>query len=118
MRCLPLHDAWVVLQQSNEDIGPSFAKYVLENEHLYGFTDIEMAYLAGAFFGAGTETVRHLSFFLILYIDLRWQTAIAICTVLMAAAHFPEEQARVQDELDEVIGRKRGSSCFFRIAIL
>ncbi|KAG1732084.1 cytochrome P450 [Suillus occidentalis] len=76
--------------QSNEDIGPSFAKYVLENEHLYGFTDIEMAYLAGAFFGAGTET-----------------TAMAICTVLMAAAHFPEEQARVQDELDEVIGRKR-----------
>ncbi|KIK33080.1 hypothetical protein CY34DRAFT_18610 [Suillus luteus UH-Slu-Lm8-n1] len=50
-----------------------------------------MAYLAGAFFGAGTET-----------------TAMAICTVLMAAAHFPEEQARVQDELDEVIGRKRG----------
>ncbi|KAG1735462.1 cytochrome P450 [Suillus occidentalis] len=76
--------------QNNEDIGPSFAKYILENERLYGFTEIEMAYLAGAFFGAGTET-----------------TAMAICTVLMAAAHFPDEQARVQDELDEVIGRKR-----------
>ncbi|KAG2750599.1 cytochrome P450 [Suillus brevipes Sb2] len=76
--------------QSNEDIGPSFAKYVLENEHLYGLTEIQMAYLAGAFFTAGTET-----------------TAVAICTVLMAAAHFPDEQARVQEELDEVIGRKR-----------
>ncbi|KAG1732088.1 cytochrome P450 [Suillus occidentalis] len=76
--------------QSNEDIGSSFTKHILENEHLYGLTEIEMAYLAGAFFAAGTET-----------------TAVAICTVLMAAAHFPEEQAKVQDELDEVIGRKR-----------
>lgn len=76
--------------QSNEDIGPSFAKYALENGHLYGLTETEMAYLAGTFFGAGTET-----------------TAVAICTVLMAAAHFPEEQAKVWDELDAVIGRKR-----------
>ncbi|KAG1743392.1 cytochrome P450 [Suillus lakei] len=77
-------------QMRNEEIGPSFAKYILENEHLYGLTEIEMAYLAGAFFGAGTET-----------------TAVAICTVLMAAARYPEEQAEVQDELDAVIGRER-----------
>ncbi|KAG2069375.1 cytochrome P450 [Suillus decipiens] len=76
--------------QSDEDIGPSFSKYMLENEHLYGLTEIEMAYLAGSFFGAGTET-----------------TTIAICTVLMAAAHFPEEQAKVQAELDAVIGQER-----------
>lgn len=76
--------------QSNEDIGPSFAKHILENGHLYGLTEIEMAYLAGGFFGAATET-----------------TAVAICMVLMAAAHFPDEQVRVQDELDGVIGRKR-----------
>ncbi|KAG2350129.1 cytochrome P450 [Suillus weaverae] len=76
--------------QSNVDIGPSFAKHILENEHLYGLTEIELAYLAGAFFGAGTET-----------------TAMAICTVLMAAARFPEEQAKVQAELDAVIGRER-----------
>ncbi|KIK44576.1 hypothetical protein CY34DRAFT_10983 [Suillus luteus UH-Slu-Lm8-n1] len=81
--------------QSNADIGPSFTKHILENGHLYGLTEIEMAYLAGALFGAGTET-----------------TAVAICTVLMAAAHFPEEQAKVQDELDAVIGRKRGNSGF------
>ncbi|KAG2049583.1 cytochrome P450, partial [Suillus hirtellus] len=76
--------------QRNEDIGPSFSKHLLENGHLYDLTDMEMAYLAGGFFGAGTET-----------------TATAICTVLMAAAHFPEEQAKVQAELDAVIGRER-----------
>lgn len=86
--------------QSNEDIGPSFAKHILENGHLYGLTEIEMAYLAGGFFGAATET-----------------TAVAICTVLMAAAHFPDEQVRVQDELDEVIGRKRGNSGFFALQL-
>ncbi|KAG1890766.1 cytochrome P450 [Suillus subluteus] len=76
--------------QSNEDIGPSFAKHNLENGHLYGLTEIEMAYLAGVLFGAATDT-----------------TSVAICTVLMAAAHFPEEQAKVQAELDAVIGRER-----------
>ncbi|KAG2350125.1 cytochrome P450, partial [Suillus weaverae] len=74
----------------NEDIGPSFAKYIIENGHLYGLTETEMAYLTGAFFGAGTEP-----------------TALAICTVLMAAAYFPEEQAKVQAELDAVIGREQ-----------
>jgi hypothetical protein len=85
----------------------------LENGHLYGLTEIEMAYLAGGVFGAATETVKCCSFFPDLYIDMRWQTAVAICTILMAAAHFPDEQVRVQDELDEIIGRKRGNSGFF-----
>ncbi|KAG1890767.1 cytochrome P450 [Suillus subluteus] len=76
--------------QSNVDTGPSFSKYILENGHLYGLTEIEMAFLAGALFGAGTET-----------------TAVAIGKVLMAAAHFPEEQAKVQAELDAVIGLER-----------
>ncbi|KAG1792202.1 cytochrome P450 [Suillus plorans] len=80
----------VKLQMRNEDIGPSFSKYILENGHLYDLTEMEIAYLSGSFFGAGTET-----------------TATAICTVLMAAAHFPEEQAKVQAELDAVIGRER-----------
>jgi hypothetical protein len=42
--------------------------------------------------------------------DIKYQVATAICTVLMAAACFPEEQAKVQAELDTVIGRHRGSS--------
>ncbi|KAG1746566.1 cytochrome P450 [Suillus paluster] len=76
--------------QSNVDIGPSFAKYMLESGHLYGLSEAEMSSLAGAFFGAGSNT-----------------TSVAICTVFMAAACFPEEQAKVQAELDAVIGRNR-----------
>ncbi|KAG2119848.1 cytochrome P450 [Suillus discolor] len=76
--------------QSDKDIGPSFAKYMLENIHLHGLTEIEMAFLGGAFFVAGSST-----------------TSAAISTVLMAAACFPEEQAQVQAELDMVIGRHR-----------
>jgi cytochrome P450 len=76
--------------EKNEDIGPSFSKYLLENENLYGLTDIEMAHVSGSLFGAGTDT-----------------TAVAVCTVLMAAAHFPEEQAKVQAELDAIIGREQ-----------
>ncbi|KAG0700990.1 cytochrome P450 [Suillus ampliporus] len=64
--------------QSNVNIGPSFAKHMLESSDLYGLTEAEMAALAGAFFGAGSST-----------------TAVAVCTVLMAAACFPEEQAIV-----------------------
>ncbi|KAG1842974.1 cytochrome P450, partial [Suillus subalutaceus] len=76
--------------QNDEDISPSFSKYILENGSLYDLTETEMVYLAGTFFGAGNET-----------------TAAGICTVLMAAAHFPEEQAKAQAKLDAVIGRER-----------
>jgi len=43
------------------------------------------------------------------FAETRSQTAVAISTVLMAAACFPEEQAKVQAEIDAVIGRHRGS---------
>ncbi|KAG0695265.1 cytochrome P450 [Suillus ampliporus] len=76
--------------KSNADIGPSFAKHMLESGHIYGLSQREMASLTGSFFGAGSTT-----------------TAAAICTVFMAAACFPEEQAKVQAELDAVIGRHR-----------
>ncbi|KAG2030769.1 cytochrome P450 [Suillus americanus] len=79
--------------QSNVNVGPSFAKYMLEHDNLYNLTEIKKAFLGGALFGAGSDS-----------------TAVAICTVLMAAACFPEEQAKVQVELDTVIGRHRGSS--------
>jgi cytochrome P450 len=52
-----------------------------------------MAYLAGSLFGAGADT-----------------TAVAIMVVIMAAACFPKAQAKVQEELDTVIGRDRGRS--------
>ncbi|KAG2142378.1 cytochrome P450 [Suillus clintonianus] len=75
---------------SNVDAGPSFAKYALENVKFLGLTEMEIASLAGTFFTAGSDT-----------------TALAICTVLMAAACFPEEQAKVQAEIDVVVGRNR-----------
>ncbi|KAG1814247.1 cytochrome P450 [Suillus subaureus] len=77
-------------QISNVDVGPSFAKYMLEHDNLYNLTETEKAFLGGALFGAGSDS-----------------TATAICTVLMAAACFPKEQAKVQVELDTVIGRHR-----------
>ncbi|KAJ8587525.1 cytochrome P450 [Rhizopogon salebrosus TDB-379] len=76
--------------QGDADVGPSFTRHMLENDRLHGLTEIEMAFLAGIFFGGGSET-----------------TSAAICTVLMAAASFPEEQAEVQAELDAIIGRHR-----------
>ncbi|KAG2141066.1 cytochrome P450 [Suillus clintonianus] len=76
--------------QNNVDIGPSFTKYMLENSDLHGLTEDETAFLGGSLFRAGSNT-----------------TTSVICTVLMAAACFPEEQAKVQAELDAVIGRHR-----------
>ncbi|KAG1728988.1 cytochrome P450 [Suillus paluster] len=77
-------------QMSNVEIGPSFMKYMLENRDVHGLTDPETAFLAGAFFGAGSDTI-----------------AAGICIVLLAAVCFPEEQTQVQAELDAVIGRHR-----------
>jgi hypothetical protein len=87
---------------------------MLENEDVYGLTKLEMACLAGDFFAAGVDTVSGLlaMFPETQMTEIRCQTAMAICTVLMAAARFPEEQAKVQAELDAVIGRYRGSSIF------
>ncbi|KAG0697092.1 cytochrome P450 [Suillus ampliporus] len=76
--------------QNNVDIGPSFVKYALESNDPYGLTEAEMAAVAGGLFGGGSTT-----------------TPVAVCTVLMAAACFPDEQAIVQAELDAVIGRHR-----------
>jgi cytochrome P450 len=76
--------------QSNVDIGPSFMRHMLEDNQSHGLTETEVAFLGGALFGAGLDT-----------------TSISICTVLVAAASFPEEQAKVQAELDAVVGRHR-----------
>jgi len=75
---------------NNEAQQPSFAKYALERQVEFGLNDDEVAYLCGAMFGAGSDT-----------------TATAISVVIMAAACFPDAQARVQDELDLVVGRDR-----------
>ncbi|KAG1748411.1 cytochrome P450 [Suillus paluster] len=77
-------------QISNVDAGPSFGRHMLENAQDHGLPEMDMAFLAGSFFAAGSDT-----------------TTLAICTALMAAARFPDEQAKVQAEIDAVVGRER-----------
>ena len=55
-------------------------------------SDNETAYLAGSMFGAGSDT-----------------TASAISVAVMAAACYPEAQRWVQEELDQVLGKDRGT---------
>ncbi|KAG1738956.1 cytochrome P450 [Suillus lakei] len=38
------------------DASPSFARYLLENDSLNGLSELEMTYLAGAIFAAGSDT--------------------------------------------------------------
>ncbi|KAI0693913.1 cytochrome P450 [Cytidiella melzeri] len=77
-------------QLASNNAQPSFVTYLLDHQAEYGLSDDETAYLAGSMFGAGSET-----------------TASAISFVIMAAAVFPDEQAKVQAELDSVVGRER-----------
>ncbi|KDQ25838.1 hypothetical protein PLEOSDRAFT_1113596 [Pleurotus ostreatus PC15] len=67
-----------------------FGRYLLERQAELELDDNEVAYLAGALFGAGSDT-----------------TASAISITVMAAALHPEAQAKVQEELDSVIGSDR-----------
>jgi cytochrome P450 len=76
--------------QSVEDMNPSFMKHMLENTQSSGLTETEIAFLGGSFLGAGSIS-----------------TSVSIFTIYMAAACFPEEQAKVQAELDAVVGRHR-----------
>ncbi|KIJ99162.1 hypothetical protein K443DRAFT_680159 [Laccaria amethystina LaAM-08-1] len=73
-----------------EEIPQSFGKYLLERQAELELSDDETAYLAGSMFGAGSDT-----------------TASAISVGVLAAACYPEAQAKVQEELDAVIGRER-----------
>ncbi|KAI0933583.1 hypothetical protein AcV5_005691 [Taiwanofungus camphoratus] len=69
---------------------PSFTTYLLDNQQTLGLSDNELAYLVGSMFGAGSDT-----------------TAPALDIVSMAAACYPEAQAKVQAQLDRVVGRSR-----------
>ncbi|CAA7262152.1 unnamed protein product [Cyclocybe aegerita] len=76
--------------ERKEVIPESFGKYILERQAELELSDDETAYLAGSMFGAGTDT-----------------SASAISIVVMASACYPAAQARVQEELDVVVGRER-----------
>ncbi|EMD34420.1 hypothetical protein CERSUDRAFT_140923 [Gelatoporia subvermispora B] len=67
-----------------------FGTYLWDNYQRMGLSEGEMLFLAGSMFAAGSDT-----------------TAAALGIVSMAAACYPEAQARVQAQLDEIIGRDR-----------
>ncbi|KAF9222630.1 cytochrome P450 [Gyrodon lividus] len=75
---------------NSPDAGPSFGKFLLKREIDFGLTETEMAFLAGGFFSAGSDT-----------------TALSICIAMITAARHPEAQAMVHAELDEVVGNHR-----------
>ncbi|KAF9235334.1 cytochrome P450 [Melanogaster broomeanus] len=78
-------------EMSRNEANPSFGKTLLENAGNHRLSYDEMAYLASSLFGAGSDT-----------------TSIAMTILIMAAARHPEAQARVQEELDMVVGMDRG----------
>ncbi|KAF9560649.1 cytochrome P450 [Agrocybe pediades] len=77
-------------KERGEEIPQSFGKYLIERQAELELSDDETAYLAGSMFGAGSDT-----------------TASAISIGVLAAACYPEAQAKVQEELDSVVGRGR-----------
>jgi cytochrome P450 len=68
----------------------SFGKYLIERQEELDLSDDQAAYLAGSMFGAGSDT-----------------TAAGISVGVLAAACYPEAQAKVQEELDAVVGSER-----------
>lgn len=84
---------WVSLKERGQETAQSFGKYLIERQKELELSDSETAYLAGSMFGAGSDT-----------------TASAISISIMAAACYPKTQAKVQEELDNVIGKERGKS--------
>ncbi|KAF9233168.1 cytochrome P450 [Melanogaster broomeanus] len=87
------------LGRSRNEANPSFGKTLLENTDDHQMSYDEMAYLSGCLFGAGSDT-----------------TANTITTFIMAAARHPEAQARVQEELDIVVGTDRGRPALYRVS--
>ncbi|EMD34422.1 hypothetical protein CERSUDRAFT_158908 [Gelatoporia subvermispora B] len=82
--------ATVKQQMAKGEAPPSFGTYLLQGQAELGLTDNEAAYLAGSMFGAGSHS-----------------TAATLGFVTMAAACFPDTQAKVQAQLDKVVGRDR-----------
>ncbi|KZT68699.1 cytochrome P450 [Daedalea quercina L-15889] len=77
-------------QMERDEAHSCFTAHILREQKGLQLSDDEVAYLAGAMFGAGSDT-----------------TASSLSIVAMAAALFPEAQAKVQAQLDQVVGRDK-----------
>ncbi|KAG2134588.1 cytochrome P450 [Suillus bovinus] len=78
---------WVKSQVESNIAPQSVTKDFLDHSDENKLYEPEIAYLSGSLVGAGSDT-----------------TAVAISTVLMAAAGFPHAQDRVHEELEVVVG--------------
>lgn len=72
--------------------GPSFMRTLLE-QHGHQLSKTEMSFLGGTLFGAAADNI-----------------SAAITTAILAAACHPAAQARVQEQLDTVVGKERAPS--------
>ncbi|GAA6017347.1 hypothetical protein JCM10207_005602 [Rhodosporidiobolus poonsookiae] len=80
-----------VREKINEgDDSHCFARYILQSQQAYGLKDEEATFLAGAMYGAGSDT-----------------TADGLSTFVLTMTAYPEIQRKAQEELDRVIGRAR-----------
>ncbi|GHJ86634.1 hypothetical protein NliqN6_3036 [Naganishia liquefaciens] len=75
--------------KSGSDVN-CFAKTILESKDKYDLTNDEATFLAGAMYGAGSDT-----------------TADMISTAIMTFTKYPDLVARAQAELDNVVGHDR-----------
>ncbi|KAG6328286.1 hypothetical protein ID866_10803 [Astraeus odoratus] len=91
--------------------GPSFARSLLESADEHQMSYDEVAHLAGGMFAAGAQTVMFVLSVVLRSANLQTlQTAITMMNAILAAASHPDAQARVQRELDQVVGRDRSPS--------
>ncbi|KAF8841824.1 hypothetical protein BDN67DRAFT_989563 [Paxillus ammoniavirescens] len=86
------------LERVRDDTGQSgalFGRMFLENIHEGRLSNDEIAYLARNLFGAGAD-----------------MAAVCITILMLAAACYPEAQARVQEGIDIIVGKDRGANAF------
>ncbi|KAG2342607.1 cytochrome P450 [Suillus weaverae] len=80
------------MERASGIAGPSFMRTLLE-QHGHQLSKTEMSFLGGTLFGAATDNI-----------------SAAITTAILAAACHPAAQARVQEQLDTVVGKERAPS--------
>ncbi|KAA1476627.1 cytochrome P450 [Dentipellis sp. KUC8613] len=79
-----------VAKRMTGNVRPCFTTALIENADEYNLSELEIAWVAGTMFGAGSETTASV---------MEW--------FLLAMIAFPDVQKRAQEELDSVVGHSR-----------